>query len=264
MMKKISNKLMRLMCLSRFTRFLGIKYVSIFRNRKSKLTSAKNTLNLLPKDNSILQELERSGFSSSFKIQDDLIDDIVSYASQTTFVEQNGNKKFHIDYSNPIKPSDSIWYGNYNLLKENESLQKIVYNKEILDVCKKYFGVNPKLISSHMWWSFPPDNDEYTHQYGFHYDIDSFKFLKIFIYLNDVDLNTGPHVIIGGTHKRKSFKEKLNRRLTDAQVQNNKRYSDVNIMIGEKGTCFFEDTFCYHKGQSPKKPRLILQAEYSI
>jgi hypothetical protein len=36
------------------------------------------------------------------------------------------------------------------------------------------------------------------------------------------------------------------------------------VMIGAKGTSFFEDTFSYHKGLNPIRPRLIFQVEYSL
>ena len=35
-------------------------------------------------------------------------------------------------------------------------------------------------------------------------------------------------------------------------------------MLGKAGEGFFEDTFSYHKGTTPHKPRLIFQVEYSI
>ena len=39
---------------------------------------------------------------------------------------------------------------------------------------------------------------------------------------------------------------------------------DINVMLGKAGEGVFEDTFSYHKGTTPQKPRLIFQVEYSI
>jgi hypothetical protein len=36
------------------------------------------------------------------------------------------------------------------------------------------------------------------------------------------------------------------------------------VITGERGTGFFEDTLCYHKGTNPGKRRLILQIEYGL
>jgi hypothetical protein len=115
-----------------------------------------------------------------------------------------------------------------------------------------------------MWWSFPPEDDNYNSLYGFHYDIDALKFLKLFIYITDVDEDSGPHVIISKTHLKKSFFEKINRRLKDDQVEKLFNKDQINVMTADKGCGFFEDTFAYHKGTTPKKPRLILQMEYSL
>ena len=35
----------------------------------------------------------------------------------------------------------------------------------------------------------------------FHFDLDRIKWLKFFIYLTDVKINSGPHVYVSGTHK---------------------------------------------------------------
>ena len=64
-------------------------------------------------------------------------------------------------------------------------------------------------------FSNPPGNE-----YGFHYDVDDFKFLKLFFYLNDVDENCGPHVYVKNNGK-KNFKEYINRRVDDNYVSHN-------------------------------------------
>jgi len=78
-----------------------------------------------------------------------------------------------------------------------------------------------------------------------------------------VDRDTGPHTIISGTHKKRSLFEQLHRRLTDKQAI--ARYGEkITVMTGKRGSGFFEDTYCYHKGDHPKKPRLVLNAWYSF
>ena len=48
---------------------------------------------------------------------------------------------------------------------------------------------------------YPPNNE-----FGYHYDIDGFKFVKIFFYLTEVNENDGPHVFIKNTGKKTFLK----------------------------------------------------------
>ena len=139
--------------------------------------------------------------------------------------------------------------------------------KKTSSIAEKYLGCAPQFVGSQIWWSYPhldaTGKQTKTPLYGFHYDIDDLKFLKIFFYLNDVDEDRGPHVIIGNTHKKKNYFEIKNRRLTDAVAV--EKYGDqIKVIEGKAGEGFFEDTFCYHKGTHPNKRRLLLQFEFAI
>lgn len=263
MKNKIFVRLMRIMCLTQFTRFILIFLYKFF-NKKKKILNSVSSENIISNTDLIINEIIKNGYSSNIIVPSHLIDEIVQYLNNNKFTAQEGEGEFTISYNNPQKPSNSLWYGNYEVLKDCEALKKIVFNEGVLKVCEAYLGTKPTLIGSHCWWSFPPSKEGFNHQYGFHYDIDSPKFLKFFIYLNDVDEETGPHIIIEKTHKRKTIFEKFNRRLPDKIVKSQRRYKNLVIKTGPKGSMFFEDTFSYHKGTTPKKPRLILQAEYSI
>jgi hypothetical protein len=261
MIKTTANKLMRFLSLFHFSRFLLIKIFPVFRSVNELVPSNEEIIHNTDK---IYSELLQSGYSSNINIPTKILKDIIEYSKSSKYKGQYDGHEYLINYESPSNPSNDIWYGNYSLLKECDSVKKLVYNKDILKICEMYLGSKFKLIGCHSWWSFPPLNNKSNHQYGYHYDIDSPKFLKIFIYLTDVDLDSGPHVILPGTHKRKSIKEKFNRRIKDSQIELNKNYNDPIIKIGPKGTMFFEDTFAYHKGTTPIKPRLIMQAEFSI
>ncbi|MDC3220531.1 hypothetical protein OAT71_01830 [Flavobacteriales bacterium] len=86
----------------------------------------------------------------------------------------------------------------------------------------------------------------------------------MFIYITDVDENGRTHAIISKMHMSKDMFEKKNRLLTDEMAEEKYEKDRVFEMKGEKDTCFFEDTFFYHKGTSSNYPRLILQLEFSI
>ena len=261
-MNNFSFKLMRFASLFTITRMIGIK-VSTFK-KKSKLEDDK-TISILSNPKDYLTDIVENGFSRKFIIPKELLSNIIKYCDNNKFLDIKEGSLHTIDYEIPTKPNSSgLWYQHNDAYNLCPDVKRLAHNHDILKIIREYLGAEPLIKSVAIWWSFPPDNSNYNHEYGFHYDIDAYKFIKFFIYLVDVDENTGPHSIIPSTHKSKNFFEKRNRRLTDDQVKS--RYSDKKIVtvLGKAGDGFFEDTFTYHKGTTPKKPRLMLQVEYSL
>jgi len=211
----------------------------------------------------LLAEVKENGFSSTFNISSKRVNRIIEYNNQVNYKGIDGKGSFNIDYNNPQRPSTELWYTNPNA-EECDAIKELVYNEDILHIAKEYLGKEPTIKDVRTWWSFPQDKKEYNHLYGYHYDIDSYKFLKMFVYITDVDENGGPHAIISKTHLAKDMYEKKNRRLTDEMADNKYEKDRFFVMKGKRGTCFFEDTFSYHKGTIPCYPRLILQLEFSI
>ena len=85
----------------------------------------------------------------------------------------------------------------------------------------------------------------------FHTDIDYTKHFKIFIYLDDVLDQDGPHIFIPGTHKRKKWSHLLIKRYDDDDIYQN--YKNKIKFTGKKGTIFFEDTFGFHRNNTNQK-----------
>lgn len=250
---------MRFFCRFDFTRKIGI----MLKKKNTPILKVENK-ELKIDVNKYLGQLKDNGFTQTFKIPKKSLDDIKKYLKKTKFKGQFSKKLYEINFNTPKKPGSDLWYLDHDLYKNCKSVYNLAHDSKLLDIAEKYLGREPKLYNAHAWWSFPPNEKGYQSTYGYHYDIDALKFVKFFVYITDVDIDSGPHVIISNTHKRKNIFEKINRRLTDKQV--NERYNEeqINIMTGISGEGFFEDTFSYHKGTTPKKPRLILQVEYTI
>lgn len=258
---KIKNKGMRLV-----TRFQTSRQIAISLkkdNPKLKRTS-KDSFHL--DVNKFVDEINQKGFSSTFHIPSKSLTNLVDYCNSSEFEGQNSKAKVRINYKKPVKPvnQEDLWYLNTEIYKECQEANDLAHHEDLVNIAAQYLGKEPKLFNVHAWWSFPPNTDDYVHNYGYHYDIDSVKFVKFFIYLTDVDLDSGPHVIVANTHKKKTWFQKRNRRLSEDQAVSSFPKEDINIMTGKAGEGFFEDTFAYHKGTTPKKPRLIFQVEYSI
>jgi hypothetical protein len=125
----------------------------------------------------------------------------------------------------------------------------------------EYFGRGFWIDAVDMWWSFPNSGAPQEAE-KFHRDRDSLSFVKLFVYLTDVDENSGPHQYVLGSACSEQLIE--NRRFTDSEVT--KAFpEDLCTIAGAAGTCFLENTFGIHRGLQPLlRPRLIFQVRYSI
>jgi hypothetical protein len=163
----------------------------------------------------------------------------------------------------------------WNPHNECEAIRQIAYNETILEIAKNYLGAEPVLWLSQLKWSFgdpslkpqmlPPLYAE-PQQYdsdAFHYDTLDYKSLTVFIYLTDVDADSGPHVAIEGSHMTKSLWELLHIILSDNTAE---RWfgNRIKMILGQKGTVHLEETSCFHKAARCKSQRLMLSIDYVL
>ena len=116
-----------------------------------------------------------------------------------------------------------------------------------------------------MFISLPQKNSDIHNRISdaqeFHFDSDFSRFLKLYIYLTDVDMENGPHVYVEKTHIYKNKKHQLTKGLSDKQINSN--YKTIKTITGKHGTLFFEDSFGFHKGNVPnKKHRIMLNIHF--
>lgn len=143
-----------------------------------------------------------------------------------------------------------------------EEVLEIVNSPLMLDIAARYLGCTPTLSSLGVRWSFPQAAAAMDTQ-RFHRDLDDWRFLKLFIYLTDVDEETGPHVYVKGSHK---VAAEMRAQLYE-QAALERRYGSGSLqtVLGPRGTAFIAATEGIHRGVPPlTKPRLMLQAQYSL
>ena len=75
----------------------------------------------------------------------------------------------------------------------------IANDATVLSVVERYLGTVPTILGMSAWWSFA-DPMGATEAQLFHVDIDDLRFCKMFIYLTDVEKDTGPFTYMEGTH----------------------------------------------------------------
>ncbi len=155
----------------------------------------------------------------------------------------------------------------------------IATDPEVLAIAERYLGTIPTVIVTAAWWSIA-GREAPKHAQFYHYDYDDYKFCKLFLYLTDVDMDSGPHVYVPGTHHfdkvvetREKFAGEIERfdkfyisslRKSDEDVQ---KYfqTDPAYFTGTSGSRFMVDTRGIHKGLLPKnRNRLILQITFGI
>jgi hypothetical protein len=209
--------------------------------------------------------LQRDGLALGLEIDDSVLSAIRSHCETALAVTDNGERVIIPEGLEHPPIPDCVFYRYKDLHQQVPAVAALANDPLLVAIVTEYLGMKPVLLGSRAWWSYPPPPSSAAarqpHLFGFHYDIDDYKFIKLFIYLTDVDLASGPHVAISGTHRSKSLFEKVNRRISD-EVANDRYKESIRVITGRAGTAFLEDTFCYHKGMSPQKRRLIMELEF--
>ncbi|KAF3998146.1 hypothetical protein [Glaciimonas immobilis] len=111
-------------------------------------------------------------------------------------------------------------------------------------------------------WSFP-NIETGSGLQAFHRDYDDWRFIKVFVYLTDVDNDSGPHVFVQGTHHEHCAMRL--RGYGDAKIMEAYGEDKIVSITGTAGFGFAVDTHGIHKGIVPRqRPRLLLQIQYSL
>ncbi|WP_153020755.1 phytanoyl-CoA dioxygenase family protein [Pseudomonas sp. BMS12] len=188
------------------------------------------------------------------------------------FADRNPALGFYIKDLDAIeaKLSKPLLLAQYFNVQSDPVVARLSKDPFMLSLAAGYLGVEPKLMSVNMWWTFPVNasaEDRSRHAHVFHYDLDDIKFIKFFFYLTDVDGDSGPHVFVRGSNRDIRYKNSFlkSKRFTDEEIVSSYGVESVVEVYGSAGSCLIEDTITLHKGVTPlRRPRLLLQFEFSI
>lgn len=168
------------------------------------------------------------------------------------------------DTLSPVQP---IYKFREESLIRNASIQQLMADPVFIGIAEAYLGCTPVMSSVMLWWTTSSNPHDAGGQL-YHFDMDYIKWLKFFIYLNDVTFENGPHRFIRGTHRRGTQPAELLKlgyaRITDENIS--KYYSCDSFIefVGKAGTVFAEDTRGFHKGEPVKTgQRLVLEFEFT-
>ena len=164
-------------------------------------------------------------------------------------------------------PACHVAHAQREVLHSSNLIQGLLTHPLLVSFASAYLSSDAGLINSSLWYSFPAASPSSAAAQYFHYDLDTFKWLKLFIYLSDVDDYNGSHEYVPGSHlpgsKPASLLVRGYSRLSDDEVDAS--YPQLRTSINcPCGTLVFGDTRCYHKGNLPISGyRLALQGVYA-
>jgi hypothetical protein len=172
-------------------------------------------------------------------------------------------------------------YDNADLVQSTELLS-VATNDGFVGTISEYFGCLPKIQYLAAWETLK--NDDELAEMFFHMDHHGHKFVKLFLYLSDVNLGDGHHEFVKGSHDWRKFNKilsvknmksiknqvKIKRKLKGDFWMNNEAVSQflqdrVIKVTGQAGSLFMEDTGGLHRGTKVEsgQPRLLFQVLYT-
>ena len=126
-------------------------------------------------------------------------------------------------------------------------VQALLSDLSIIAVAQEYLECRPVADVSGLWWhtAFGAGPDKESAQF-FHFDLDRVKWLKFFIYLTDVTVDSGPHSFVAGSHRSGGIPQALLQRgyarLDDSDVAACYSANSLIEFVAPRGTILAEDT----------------------
>lgn len=208
-----------------------------------------------------LAELTRDGYSPGLRLTPSCVTAVLEELGRSTLVEDGSGRQ--VPHAQAAQETGSPALRWLNPHQSSPLLRALACEPRLLGLAERYLGCPPILHSSQIWLLHPPSADAAgSAEYGWHYDIDDFRFLKVFFYLSDTALTRGQHMLVAGSHRDLRPHRLLHRRVGHEAVQQRYRAADILDMEGVPGSGFFEDTWLYHRATPPVSTRTMLQIEY--
>lgn len=151
--------------------------------------------------------------------------------------------------------------GDYSLdtIVNCPHVMELANRPDILALAAEYIGYVPTVTTMGIRWSFPSDDFDADVQ-GFHRDSELAS-VKLLVYLTDVDVESGPHDYVQGSHHDR-MPIRL-RRYSTREILD--RYGTSTVVTGPSGTALAIDTKGIHRGLPPtRRARLLLSIQYSL
>ena len=186
-----------------------------------------------------------------------------------TYAEQIPCQARGADTPLEIYPRSNPAVGRYDIHEEQAlgcaEVQDFATDPAMALISQRYLGQPVIMDEVAFWWTTTKKaEDADLNAQLFHQDRDRLSFLKFFMYLTDVDTDTGTHVYVRGSHRNIPWSLRADGRMTDDAVRAAGLWDNVTELTGPAGTIMAVDTIGLHKGKTPiTSDRLALENEFS-
>ena len=143
--------------------------------------------------------------------------------------------------------------------------QEIAFSDHLVGVASEYFKCIPAIGTFNLRRSYVNNSPPKSTQL-FHYDRNSIKFFKFFMYLNDVDnIEDGPLTLIKESNKKRLSNHVYQHRWSEGDMKQTYGDDSLIYLTAKKGGLIAATTTCYHRGTKPvTKERTMLTLNYVI
>jgi hypothetical protein len=224
----------------------------------------------------IAERIDRDGLWIGLRLPSETVADIRDFATHTPCY---GNFDRRLPFLASEHAAAEARYGcgliTGQFLDDVEgcgALRAIRADAALWRIAKAYLRTEPIVITTRLWWSFPsnggaPRDFHMAGQERFHFDLDDWRSVKFFFYVTDVDLDSGPHVVLRGSHRFHTLAHQISPMVgkTEAEVVAAYGRENVTTVLGPAGLGFAEDPFAFHMGKAPRsRPRLMAEVEFGV
>jgi hypothetical protein len=221
---------------------------------------------------SIIKELEDNGYVIlPVKLSSEWIESFTLEAKKFSYKLRNETiSQFEPESCqvNPNRPPKCVAaYADSSQLKASPIFNRFCNDPMLLNLASRYMNATVSAIDSTLWYSFPSNQPSAEAAQLFHYDLDTLRWLKVFVYLTDVGPDSGPHEYVVASHKcgnkPRPLRERGYARIQDSEID--MFFPERRQTIcGSRGTVILGDTRCFHKGNAVKNGyRLIYSPIFS-
>jgi hypothetical protein len=134
---------------------------------------------------------------------------------------------------------------------------------QVVALANAYMGMRSYLRALDVWLNVPTTDPPKLSQL-WHRDYDDAVNLKLFVYLTDVDEDSGPFTFAPGTQPGGPRSLALTDRVDNDEMAEHVPRDDWVVATGEAGTVVLADTCGYHKGGKPTVgERILWTAQYT-
>ena len=214
---------------------------------------------------SLANRLREDGYCIGH-INEDVCARLVDRMKTINFKERITNNFVKHGQPEQTYTSNSAWCVSQADVINIPEVQELIGDEKLLSVIQEYLGTKPILTQANLWFTHNINTDFSTNAQLFHRDFDHERWLKVFVYLNDVTYRNGPHCFVKHSHREVgSVGRGAYTRESDDTILRHYPKEHIVMHEGRRGTLVIEDTRGYHKGLPViDGERIMLQFEYSI